>query len=148
APRGVTVAVRGQVPPMQQTLSGLQTGLLLAIAAIFLLLVANFQSLREALVILAMIPAVVAGVAVALWLTGTTLNVQSFMAAIMAIGVSVANAILLVTFAEKFRREGAEAEAAAMEAAKTRLRPILMTTFAMIAGMIPMALALGEGGDQ
>ncbi len=147
-PRGVTVAVRGQIPPMQQTLSGLQTGLLLAVAVIFLLLTANFQSLRVALAILAMVPAVVAGVAIALWLTGTTLNVQSFMGAIMAIGVSVANAILLVTFAEQRRREGLEAQAAATDGAKSRLRPILMTSFAMIAGMIPMALALGEGGDQ
>ncbi|MEK7831456.1 MAG: efflux RND transporter permease subunit, partial [Acidobacteriota bacterium] len=147
-PRGVTVAVRGQIPPMQQTLSGLQTGLLLAVAVIFLLLTANFQSLRVALTIMAMIPAVVAGVAVALWLTGTTLNVQSFMGAIMAIGVSVANAILLVTFAEQRRREGLEAQAAATDGAKSRLRPILMTSFAMIAGMIPMALALGEGGQQ
>ncbi len=147
-PRGVTVAVRGQIPPMQQTLSGLQTGLLLAVAVIFLLLTANFQSLRVALAILAMVPAVVAGVAIALWVTGTTLNVQSFMGAIMAIGVSVANAILLVTFAEQRRREGLEAQAAATDGAKSRLRPILMTSFAMIAGMIPMALALGEGGDQ
>ena len=147
-PRGVTVAVRGQIPPMQQTLSGLQTGLLLAVAVIFLLLTANFQSLRVSLAILAMVPAVVAGVAIALWLTGTTLNVQSFMGAIMAIGVSVANAILLVTFAEQRRREGLEADAAATDGAKSRLRPILMTSFAMIAGMIPMALALGEGGDQ
>jgi multidrug efflux pump subunit AcrB len=148
APRGVTVAVRGQVPPMEQTLSGLRLGLGLAIAAIFLLLVANFQSVRLALVILAMVPAVVAGVALALWLTGTTLNVQSFMGAIMAIGVSVANAILLVTFAEQRRREGLDAERAAADGARSRLRPILMTTFAMIAGMIPLALALGEGGDQ
>ncbi len=147
-PRGVTVAVRGQIPPMQQTLSGLQTGLLLAVAVIFLLLTANFQSLRVALAVMAMIPAVVAGVAVALWLTGTTLNVQSFMGAIMAIGVSVANAILLITFAEKRRLEGAESEIAATEGAKSRLRPILMTSFAMIAGMIPLALALGEGGQQ
>ncbi len=147
-PRGVTVAVRGQIPPMQQTLSGLQTGLLLAVAVIFLLLTANFQSLRVALTVMAMIPAVVVGVAVALWLTGTTLNVQSFMGAIMAIGVSVANAILLITFAEKRRLEGAESQAAATEGAKSRLRPILMTSFAMIAGMIPLALALGEGGQQ
>ncbi|MEP7337767.1 MAG: efflux RND transporter permease subunit, partial [Acidobacteriota bacterium] len=147
-PRGVTVSLRGQVPPMQQTQSGLQIGLLLAIATIFLLLTANFQSLRLALVVLSMIPAVIVGVVIALWLTGTTLNVQSFMGAIMAIGVSVANAILLVTFAEQRRREGAESEAAAMEGAKSRLRPILMTSFAMIAGMIPMALALGEGGEQ
>ncbi|MBS1789730.1 MAG: efflux RND transporter permease subunit [Acidobacteria bacterium] len=147
-PRGVTVAVRGQIPPMQQTLSGLQTGLLLAVAVIFLLLTANFQSLRVSLAILAMVPAVVAGVVVALWLTGTTLNVQSFMGAIMAIGVSVANAILLVTFAEQRRREGLEADAAATDGAKSRLRPILMTSVAMIAGMIPMALAVGEGGQQ
>lgn len=147
-PRGVTVAVRGQVPPMEQTLAGLRLGLLLAIAVIFLLLTANFQSLRLALAIVAMIPAVVAGVVVALWLTGTTLNVQSFMGAIMAIGVSVANAILLVTFAEQHRLAGADAFAAALAGAKSRLRPILMTSLAMIAGMLPMALALGEGGEQ
>lgn len=147
-PRGVTVAVRGQIPPMQQTLSGLQTGLLLAVAVIFLLLTANFQSLRVSLAIMAMIPAVIAGVVLMLWMTGTTLNVQSFMGAIMAIGVSVANAILLVTFAEQRRREGLEADAAATNGAKSRLRPILMTSVAMIAGMIPMALALGEGGQQ
>src|SRR5581483_4342026 len=135
APRGVTVSVRGQVPPMQQTLSGLRLGLLLAVVVIFLLLAANFQSVRVALVILSTIPAVVTGVAVALWVTGTTLNVQSFMGAIMAIGVSVANAILLVTFAEQRRREGLESEAAAMEGAGSRLRPILMTSMAMIAGM-------------
>jgi len=147
-PRGVRVDVRGQVPPMQQTQSGLQLGLLLAIAVIFLLLTANFQSLRVALVILSMIPAVVAGVAAALWITGTTLNVQSFMGAIMAIGVSVANAILLVTFAEQRHREGQEADTAAMNGATSRLRPILMTSFAMIAGMIPMALGIGEGSEQ
>src|SRR5262245_10029477 len=132
APRGVTVNVRGQVPPMNQTLSGLQLGLLLAVVVIFLLLVANFQSVRVALVVLSTIPAVIAGVAAALWITGTTLNVQSFMGAIMAIGVSVANAILLVTFAEQKRREGMEADAAAMEGAGGRLRPILMTSMAMI----------------
>ena len=148
APRGVTVNVRGQVPPMNQTLTGLQQGLLLAIVVIFLLLVANFQSVRVPLVILSTIPAVIAGVAAALWITGTTLNVQSFMGAIMAIGVSVANAILLVTFAEQKRLEGLDAVAAALEGASSRLRPILMTSMAMIAGMIPMALAIGEGGEQ
>jgi multidrug efflux pump subunit AcrB len=148
APRGARVDVRGQVPPMRQTQSGLEFGLLLAIAVIFLLLVANFQSLRASLVILSMIPAVVLGVVAALWGAGTTLNVQSFMGAIMAVGVSVANAILLVTFAEQRRREGQEARAAAMVAASSRLRPILMTSFAMIAGMAPMALGIGEGGEQ
>jgi multidrug efflux pump subunit AcrB len=133
---------------MNQTIRGLQLGFLVAIAVLFLLLVANFQSFRVALVILSTIPAVATGVVVALWVTGTTLNVQSFMGAIMAIGVSVANAILLVTFAEQKRREGMEADAAAMDGAESRLRPILMTSAAMIAGMIPMALALGEGGEQ
>jgi multidrug efflux pump subunit AcrB len=148
APRGVTVNVRGQVPPMQQTLSGLQIGLLLAVVVILLLLTAYFQSLRIALVVLTAIPAVVAGVALALWLTRTTLNVQSFMGAIMAIGVSVANAILLAAFAETQRQEGQDSFKAAIAGGTSRLRPILMTSFAMIAGMLPMALAFGEGGEQ
>ena len=147
-PRGVTVNIRGQVPPMRQTLFGLEIGVAVAVIVIFLLLSANFQSMRVGFVSLATLPAVIAGVVVALWITGTTLNVQSFMGAIMAIGVSVANAILLVTFAEHSRREGAAADAAAVSGASSRLRPILMTSFAMIAGMIPMALALGEGGEQ
>jgi multidrug efflux pump subunit AcrB len=148
APRGVTVNVRGQVPPMRQTLSGLQTGLLLAVVVILLLLTAYFQSLRIALVVLAAVPAVVAGVALALWLTRTTLNVQSFMGAIMAIGVSVANAILLIAFAETQRQAGLDSFNAAIAGATSRLRPILMTSFAMIAGMLPMALAFGDGGEQ
>jgi multidrug efflux pump subunit AcrB len=147
-PRGVTVSIRGQVPPMQQTLSGLQLGLALAVVVILLLLTAYFQSLRVALVVLAAIPAVVAGVALALWLTRTTLNVQSYMGAIMAIGVSVANAILLVSVAETHRRAGLDAFQAAVAGASSRLRAILMTSFAMIAGMLPMALAFGEGGEQ
>jgi multidrug efflux pump subunit AcrB len=147
-PRGVTVNNRGQVPAFEETTAGLRSGLLLAIVVIFLLLAANFQSLRAAMAILSMVPAVILGVAVALWITGATLNVQSFMGAIMAIGVSVANAILLVTFAEQRRREGLEAGAAAIQGAESRLRPILMTSFAMIAGMIPMALGMGEGGQQ
>jgi multidrug efflux pump subunit AcrB len=129
-------------------LSGLRVGLLVAIVAIFLLMTANFQSVRLGLVVLSTVPAVILGVALALLLTRTTLNVQSFMGAIMAIGVSVANAILLVTFAEKDRRDGREADAAAMTGARTRMRPILMTSLAMIAGTIPMALAFGEGGEQ
>ena len=147
-PPRVAVAVRGQVVPMQQMLEGLQTGLLLAIAIIFLLLAANFQSLKLALVVISTAPAVIAGVAVTLWLTGTTLNIQSFMGAIMAIGVAVANAILLVTFAERARLQGMAADAAAIEGARTRLRPILMTSLAMIAGMLPMAVAFGEGSEQ
>ena len=148
APRGVTVNVRGQIAPMRQTLVNLQVGLALAVVVIFLLLSANFQSLRLAFVVVSTIPAVIAGVFVALLASGTTLNVQSFMGAIMAIGVAVANAILLVTFAEESRRAGASSTAAALQGAQTRMRPILMTSMAMVAGMIPMALALGEGAEQ
>ncbi len=147
-PRGVTVAVRGQAPALQQMLSSLGLGLGLAIGVILLLLTGYFQSFRLALCALAAVPAVMAGVLLALRLTGTTLNLQSFMGGIMAIGVSSANAILLVSFAEESRRGGMPALAAALESAVGRLRPILMTTLAMIAGMLPLALALGEGGEQ
>jgi multidrug efflux pump subunit AcrB len=112
-----------------------------------LLLAANFQSLRLAAVIAATVPAVVAGVVVALAVTRTTLNIQSFMGAIMAIGVAVANAILLVTFAEQARRGGQRAGDAAIAAAAARMRPVLMTSAAMIAGMLPMALGTGDGAD-
>jgi multidrug efflux pump subunit AcrB len=128
--------------------NGLGMGLGLAVVVIFLLLTAYFQSLRLAFVVITTAPAVIAGVAAALLATGTTLNIQSFMGAIMAVGVAVANAILLVTFAERARRDGADSRAAAVEGAKHRLRPILMTSCAMIAGMTPMALGIGEGGDQ
>jgi len=147
-PPRVNVAVRGQVVPMQQMLDGLRTGLLLAVAVIFLLLAANFQSVKLSVIVVSTVPAVIAGVVLTLWLTGTTLNIQSFMGAIMAIGVAVANAILLVTFAERSRIGGAAADAAAVDGAQSRLRPILMTSLAMIAGMMPMALGLGEGGQQ
>ncbi len=147
-PKGVTVNVRGQVAPMRETLEGLQVGLGMAIVIVMLLLAANFQSLRDAFIVISTAPAIIAGVMVALWLSHTTLNVQSFMGAIMAIGVAVANAILLVTFAERRHREGASAAEAAIDGAQSRLRPILMTSLAMIAGMIPLALGLGEGGEQ
>jgi len=147
-PPKVTVTVRGQVVPLQQMFDGLQSGLLLAVIVIFLLLAANFQSLKLSFIAVSTTPAVIVGVALALWLTGTTLNIQSFMGAIMAIGVAVANSILLVTFAERNRMGGTDATTAAVEGARTRLRPILMTSLAMIAGMMPMALGLGEGGQQ
>ncbi|PYK61642.1 MAG: acriflavin resistance protein [Verrucomicrobia bacterium] len=147
-PPRVSVAMRGQVVPMQQMLDGLRTGLLLAVVVIFLLLAANFQSVKLSVIVVSTVPAVIAGVALTLWLTGTTLNIQSFMGAIMAIGVAVANAILLVTFAERSRLGGSAADAAAVDGAQSRLRPILMTSLAMIAGMMPMALGLGEGGQQ
>jgi len=146
-PRGVTVEVRGQVAPMRETFSNLGIGLLLAVGVIFLLLAANFQSMRLSFVIFTISPAVISGVILMLLLTGTSLNLESFMGAIMAIGVATANAILLVTFAEQYRREGAASSVAAIRGATTRMRPILMTSFAMIAGMIPMALAIGEGAE-
>jgi multidrug efflux pump subunit AcrB len=147
-PPRVSVNLRGQVVPLEQLLDGLRSGLILAVLVIFLLLAANFQSWKLSLVVVSTAPAVVAGVAIALWLTGTTLNVQSFMGTIMAVGVAVANAILLVTFAERSRLAGANSEAAALEGARSRLRPILMTSMAMIAGMVPLAIGLGEGAEQ
>src|SRR5256714_2400121 len=135
-PPKVNIAVRGQVVPLQQMMEGLRSGLLLAVVLIFLLLAANFQSLKLSLIVVSTTPAAIAGVALILWLTGTTLNIQSFMGAIMAVGGAVANAILLVTFAERSRIAGAESRAAAVEGAQSRLRPILMPSLAMIAGMM------------
>ncbi len=147
-PRGVTVAVRGQIPPLEQTIAGLRTGLLLSIVVIFLLLAANFQSIRMAVAVISTVPAVLCGVLLMLLVTGTTLNVQSFMGAIMAVGIAVANAILLVTFAEMSRQSGATPFEAALEGGRGRLRAILMTALAMIAGMTPIALGIGEGAQQ
>jgi multidrug efflux pump subunit AcrB len=147
-PRGLNIRMRGEIPALEQTIAGLRTGLLLAVLAIFLLLAANFQSLRLALAIVFTIPAVLCGVLLMLRLTGTTLNVQSFMGAIMAIGIAVANSILLVTFAEHARREGLDSLEAAREGAAGRLRAVLMTAAAMISGMIPMAIGSAEGGAQ
>jgi multidrug efflux pump subunit AcrB len=146
-PRGVTVRVRGQVAPMRETLTNLGIGLLLAIAVIFLLLAANFESWRLAFVIFTTTPAAICGVVLMLLATHTSLNIQSFMGAIMAVGVGTANAILLVTFADERRRAGSSAFAAGIEGARARMRPILMTSAAMIAGMIPMALAIGAGAE-
>jgi multidrug efflux pump subunit AcrB len=147
-PRGASVRMRGEIPPLEQTLGGLRIGLLLAIGVIFLLLAANFQSLRLALAVVLTIPAVLCGVVLMLLATKTTLNVESFMGAIMAVGIAVANSILLVTFAERSRHEGAAVRDAARDGAGGRLRAILMTAAAMIFGMIPMAIGFGEGGPQ
>jgi multidrug efflux pump subunit AcrB len=133
---------------MRQMFQGLAIGLGLTVVVILLVLTAYFQSLRLTLVALATVPAVIGGVAAALLITGTTLNIQSFMGAIMAVGVAVANAILLVTFAEKHRWETGDATTAGIEGVRGRVRPILMTSLAMIAGMLPMALGFGEGGEQ
>ena len=147
-PAKVSVTVRGAVVPMGEMLEAFGRGMALAVIAIFLLLTAYFQSIRLALITLSTVPAVLAGVALALALTGTTLNVQSVIGAIMAVGVGEANAILLVSFAETSRRKGATAIEAALEGARGRLRPILMTSIAMIAGMLPIALGWGEGSGE
>ncbi|MEP7367214.1 MAG: efflux RND transporter permease subunit, partial [Acidobacteriota bacterium] len=147
-PRGVTVALRGQIPPLEETLTGLRKGLYLAIAVVFLLLTANFQSFRLSLAVLLTAPAVLCGVVLALWFTNTTVNIQSFMGAIMAIGISVANAILLVTFCEFTRHDGLAPAEAAIAGSTGRLRAVLMTAIAMTAGMLPLALGRSEGGEQ
>ena len=147
-PKGVKVVMKGEIPPLEQTISGLRIGLLLAVLVIFLLLSANFQSMRLALSIVLTVPAVLCGVLMMLRVTGTTLNIQSFMGAIMAIGIAVANSILLITFAERFRHDNRPVTDAAREGASSRLRAILMTAAAMIFGMLPMAIGFGEGGSE
>jgi multidrug efflux pump subunit AcrB len=147
-PPRTSVEVRGQVVPLAQLLDGFRSGLLVAVLVIFLLLAGNFQSLRLSIIVVSTVPAVLMGVVVMLWLTRTTLNIQSAMGAIMAVGVAMANAILLVTFAERSRLGGISAGDAGVEGGRSRLRPILMTSCAMIAGMLPMALGLGESGAQ
>jgi multidrug efflux pump subunit AcrB len=147
-PAGVQVDVRGQVTPLRDMVRGLTFGLIVAVVVTLLLLTGYFQSVRLALTALAAVPAVLLGVAAMLLATRTTLNIQSFMGAIMAIGVAVANAILLITFADNHRREGRSASEAGITAAFARLRPVAMTSLAMMAGMLPLALGLGEGGDQ
>ncbi|MDY3558098.1 efflux RND transporter permease subunit [Gemmata sp. JC673] len=147
-PRGVQVDIRGQLNTLTVVQTSLGRGLLLAVLTIALLLTAYFQSVKLALVSVAAVPATLCGVGLTLWVTNTTLNLQSFMGAIMALGVSVANAILLVTFAERARTGHGGAVRAAVEGGRARLRPILMTSCAMIAGMLPMAIGAAAGGDQ
>jgi multidrug efflux pump subunit AcrB len=147
-PPAVKVYMRGQADVLNQTTNELSLGLLLAVVVIGLMLTAYFQSFRLSLAVLSVFPGVLAGSMLLLWLTGNTLNIQSFMGSIMAIGVAVANAILLVSNAESIRIEQANTASTGTQAAVNRLRPILMTSFAMIAGMIPMSLGLGESGKQ
>lgn len=147
-PHGMKVYMRGQSDLLTQTLRELSIGLLLAVTVIFLMLSAYFQSLRIPMIVLSVIPAVVTGSLLLLFVAGHSLNIQSFMGCIMAIGVSVANVILLVTNAEAIRKQRLSGQDIGIQAAKTRLRPILMTAIAMVAGMIPMAMGVGEGGQQ
>lgn len=147
-PRGVSVEPIGLGNVLEETMSSLQSGLIVAIVVIFLMLAANFQSFKVSFVVLTTVPAVVLGALLLLIITGSTLNLQSYMGIIMSVGVSIANAVLLITNAEQLRKHNGDALKSAREAAALRLRPIIMTSVAMIAGMLPMAIGHGEGGDQ
>ncbi|MDO8367376.1 MAG: efflux RND transporter permease subunit, partial [Saprospiraceae bacterium] len=147
-PKGTVILQKGQAQVLTQTLAELQNGLLVAFVAIFLLIAANFQSFRIAAAVLMAAISVLLGSLLLLHISGNTLNIQSFTGTIMALGVSVANSILLINAAEGFRRKGEPAWKSAIEGAFLRLRPILMTAAAMIAGMIPLASGLGETGKQ
>ncbi|GAA4213340.1 efflux RND transporter permease subunit [Sphingomonas endophytica] len=148
APKGATVTMRGQFATMKSAFSGLGYGLLGAIVLIYLLIVVNFQSWLDPFVIITALPGALAGIIWMLFTTGTTLSVPALTGAIMCMGVATANAILVVSFARERLAELGNATAAALEAGMTRFRPVLMTALAMIIGMLPMALGLGEGGEQ
>lgn len=147
-PRGSSMVMRGQVETMESSFFGLEAGLLFAIVLVYLIMVVNFQSWTTPFLIITALPGALAGVVWALFLTGTTLNVPSMMGAIMGVGVATSNSILMVTFANSHLREGKDSIGTAIEAGFTRLRPVLMTALAMIIGMLPMSLGLGEGGEQ
>jgi multidrug efflux pump subunit AcrB len=147
-PRGVDLVLRGQSETLDSAFVGLGLGLLVAVVLVYLLVVVNFQSWLDPLIIISALPAALAGIAWMLFLTGTTLSVPALTGVIMTMGVATANSILLVSFARTRLQEGVPPLAAALEAASTRLRPVLMTAFAMIAGMLPMAIGWGEGGEQ
>jgi len=146
--RGARVNIRGQVTTMRSSFIGLGIGLVMAIILVYLLIVVNFQSWIDPLIIITALPAALAGIAWTLFITGTTLSVPALTGAIMTMGVATANSILLVSFARQRMNDGAAPLSAALEAGATRLRPVLMTALAMIIGMIPMALGMGEGGEQ
>ncbi len=147
-PRGSSVTLRGQVQTMQDSFTGLGVGLAMAIVLVYLLVVVNFQAWIDAAIIVAALPAALAGIAWMLFICGTTLSVPALTGAIMTMGVATANSILLVAFARQRLADGVPPLAAALEAGATRIRPVLMTALAMIIGMVPMALGLGEGAEQ
>ena len=147
-PPGTHVVIRGQSQAMRDSFRTLGEGIVLAIILVYLLMVANFQSWLEPFIIMMAVPGALAGVLWMLAITGTTINVESLMGAIMAVGVGVSNGNLLVVFANELREEGYSPLAAAVEAGRIRFRPIIMTALAMILGMLPMALSLGAGSEQ
>ncbi len=147
-PRGTTIAVRGQVQSMKASFTGLSFGLIFAVILVYLLMAINFQSWLDPLIILMALPGALSGILWMLFLTGTTISVPSLMGAIMSIGVATSNSILMITFANDQRKHGLDSHDAALVAGMTRLRPVIMTALAMIIGMLPMSLGLGEGGEE
>jgi multidrug efflux pump subunit AcrB len=147
-PKAATMLVRGQVKTMNDSFAGLGGGLVAAIVLVYLLMVVNFQSWSEPFIIIMALPGALAGICWMLFLTGTTLSVPALMGAIMCIGVATANSILVISFAKERYAESGDAHQAVLEAGTTRLRPVIMTALAMIIGMVPMSLGLGEGGEQ
>jgi multidrug efflux pump subunit AcrB len=147
-PKGSTVVVRGQVQTMKASFNGLLIGLIGAIVLVYMLIVVNFQSLLDPFIIIMALPAALAGIVWMLFLTHTTVSVPALTGAIMCMGVATANSVLVISFARERMNEGDTALQAALQAGFTRLRPVLMTALAMIIGMIPMALGLGDGGEQ
>jgi multidrug efflux pump subunit AcrB len=147
-PRGSFVTIRGQLDTMRTSYIGLLAGLAFAIVLVYLLIVVNFQSWLDPFIIITALPAALAGIIIFLFLTHTTLSVPALMGAIMCMGVATANSILVVSFAKERLSEHGNALEAAIEAGFTRFRPVLMTALAMIIGMIPMALGMGDGGEQ
>ena len=147
-PRGSQLIVRGQILTMERSFVGLFSGLAFAILLVYLLIVINFQSWLDPFIIISALPAALAGIVWILFITHTTISVPSLTGSIMCMGVATANSILVVSFAKEQMTEGKDAVAAALQAGFTRFRPVLMTALAMIIGMVPMAIGLGEGGEQ
>jgi multidrug efflux pump subunit AcrB len=147
-PRGTFVSIRGQLETMRTSYIGLLIGLGFAIVLVYLLIVVNFQSWLDPFIIITALPAALVGIVLLLFATGTTLSVPALMGAIMCMGVATANSILVVAFAKERLEHHSDPVGAAIEAGFTRFRPVLMTALAMIIGMVPMALGLGEGGEQ
>jgi multidrug efflux pump subunit AcrB len=147
-PRGTTIDLRGQVDTMRTSFTRLGLGMIFAVVLVYLVMAVNFQSWLDPFIILTALPGAMAGMLWMLYLTGTTLSVPALMGAIMGIGVATANSILLVTFANDERAQGKNAIESALSAGFTRIRPVTMTALAMIIGMLPMSLGMGEGGEQ
>jgi multidrug efflux pump subunit AcrB len=147
-PKGSFIDIRGQVATMKSSFVGLSLGMVFAILLVYFVMVINFQSWLDPFIILMALPGAMFGILLMLFVTQTTINVPSLMGAIMSIGVATSNSILLVNFANETRITGASATQAALEAGYTRLRPVIMTALAMVVGMLPMALGMGEGGEQ